>query len=119
MRRAGLEPLARVFRIYSAAEVQSAGIRGERGAGGGFIARAEHDDVAARQGVAPVKFRERRGGFFGDEVGAQAVAAERAADDLLHLAFMQVYARTKHGGKVKTKARSSKPKVGVANAYCF
>ena len=82
----------------------------ERGAGLGFVARAEHDDVAAEKPVAPVKFGEPRGGFLGDKIRAQAGVAERAADDLLHFAFMQVNARTKHAFKLKRKAERGKRK---------
>ena len=35
---------------------------------------------------------------FGNEISAQAGVAQRAADDLLYPAFMQVNTRTKHDG---------------------
>jgi hypothetical protein len=41
----------------------------------------------------------------------RAGIAERAADDLLHFAFMQVNARTEHGRKLKFHGRSSKSQV--------
>jgi hypothetical protein len=76
--------------------MESAGIRRQRGAGLGFVAGTELDDVTTAQIVAPVKFGEPRGGLHGDKIGARAGVAERAADDLLYLAFMQVNARSKH-----------------------
>ena len=57
VRRAGVQPAARILSVDAAADVQSAGKRRQRRARLGFVAGAEHDDVAAGQSVAPVKFR--------------------------------------------------------------
>jgi len=63
-----------------------------------FVSSTEHDDVPAFQFIATIKFGEPRSGPVGDEVGAQLPGrvTQRAADNLLHLAFMQVNAGTKH-----------------------
>src|SRR5690242_10217440 len=104
MRRSGIQPVAGVLRIHAAAEVESAGKCGQRGARFGFIAGAELDDVTAKQAVAPVKFREPRGGFLGDKIGASAGVTQCAANDLLYFAFMQVNARTKHDVRLDSRA---------------
>ena len=98
VRSTGLQPARGVVEIHAAAEVQTTGIRRQCRPRRRVIARAELNDMAAFQAVAPVEFGEPRGGFFGDKIRAQTRAAftERAADDLLHLAFMQINAGTKH-----------------------
>jgi hypothetical protein len=70
--------------------------------------------VAAGQAGALVKFREPRGGAVGDKVRAQAGIAERAADDLLHFAFMQVNARTEHAPKLNSISRKFKRNHGLS-----
>ena len=102
MRRTGVEPAARVFRIDPAADLQSAGKGRERRERLRFIARTQHDDVAAGQPVALVKFGKPRGRLLRDKIRAQAAGiAQRAPDDLLHFAFMQINARTEHAPKLK------------------
>ena len=97
-------------RVHAAADVEAAGKRGECGAGFGFVAGAEHNDVAAGQLVAPVKFGKPGGGFLGDKIRAQAGVAKRAADDLLHFAFVQINAGTKHGVRLDSGGQTSKTK---------
>jgi hypothetical protein len=64
--------------------------------------------MATGQAVAFVKFGEPRGGFIGDKIRAQFGVAERATDDLLHFAFMQVNAGTKHGFRLDSRDGSAK-----------
>jgi ankyrin repeat protein len=71
--------------------------------------------VAAVEAVAFVKLREPCRRLGRDKIRAQAGLAERAADDLLHFAFMQVNAGTKHESKLKRKVESGKRKLLLAN----
>jgi hypothetical protein len=52
--------------------------------------------VAAEKSVAFVELREPRRRFFRDKIRAQAGITQRAADDLLYFALMEVNAWTKH-----------------------
>jgi hypothetical protein len=94
--------------IHAAADLESAGIGGECGTGGGFIPGPEHDDVAAGETVFPIQLGEPFGGTGGDKIRAQAGIAKRAADDLLHFTFMEVNARSKHGGKLDSRGTGAK-----------
>ena len=75
---------------------------GEGGSGRVLVAGAELDHMAAAEGVCPVARGEPVGALLGDEVGAQAgaVIGEGAANDLLHLAVVEVDAGPEpgHGG---------------------
>ena len=51
--------------------------------------------MTAGQIVAFIEISEPGSGAIRDEIGAQTTLAERAAHDLLHFAFMQIYARPK------------------------
>ena len=102
MRRARLQPGLGVGLIDAAAELQPAGIRGQGLAGGGFIPRTELDDVTASQPVAPIQFGKPRRRFFRHKVCARpADVLQRTADDLLHLAFVKVNARSKHAARLR------------------
>ncbi len=83
--------------VDAPADLQPVGKRFQRLPGRDAVAGPEHDDVAAAQVVAAIELREPRRRALRDEVGFQAGVAERAADDLLHLAFVQVNAGTEHG----------------------
>ncbi len=101
VRGSGLQPLGRVLQVDAAADLQSAGKRRQRRAGLGLVVRAEHDHVAAVEMVAPVEFRKVGRAVIGDEIGPRSTLAQRAADDLLHLAFMEVDAGPEHGIKAR------------------
>src|SRR5436190_21208478 len=96
MRCAFVEPLPGVVSLDAAPDVHAAGEGFECGTCGGFVSWPEHNDVTAFESVAAVQFRVPFRGPFGDEVGAQLSDAECAADNLLHFAFMEIDARTKH-----------------------
>jgi hypothetical protein len=98
VRRAGVEPAARILRIDPAADLQSAWKRGERRARLRFIARTERDDVAAGQPVALVKFSEPACRFLRDKIRVRrrGIVTQCAADDLDDFAFVQIYAGPKH-----------------------
>src|SRR5688572_33365236 len=83
--------------------MQSTGVGLERFTRRHLVTRPKHDDVSAPQPVALVEFGKPRRGLLSDEVRAQAagVVTQRAADDLLHPAFMQVDTRTKHAGEFR------------------
>ena len=102
MRRAGVQPALGVLEVHAAAEMQSAGKRGQRFGRGCLVARSQLDDMAALQPIPSIQFREPGRGTLGHKIRAQprAVIAQTAADDLLDLAFMQVDARTKHAANV-------------------
>lgn len=119
VRRAGVEPAAGVVEVHTAAEVQAAGKGRERRTRRFFVASTKLDDVPARELVALVEFREPRRGPFAHEVGAQARPAvlQRAADDLLHLAFVQVNAGTEHARSLKLQAPSSKLQAAKARRH--
>src|ERR1700722_12793812 len=98
VRSTGDEPVSGVFQFYAAAHLQTTRPSRQRLARRRIVARSEHDDVAAAQAIASIKFGEPAAGTFGDKVGAQIrrLAGEAAADNLFDLAFMQVDARTEH-----------------------
>ena len=98
MRSARVQPCARVVEVDPAADLQAAGISPQRRSRFSLVARAEHDDVPALQAVALVQLGVPGGRPIGDKVRLQPsrLGPERAADDLLHFALMQVNARTKH-----------------------
>ena len=70
----------------------------KRGAGRVLVAGPEHDDVPASQAVAAVKFGEPGGWDVRrrNSSATRPVVVERSADNLLHLAFMQINAGTEH-----------------------
>jgi hypothetical protein len=76
--------------------MQPAGKSAQRRSGRRFVARAQLDDMPAHQTIAAVKIREPGRWPFRNEISAQAGITERAADDLLHFAVMQIYAGSKH-----------------------
>lgn len=89
-----LHPLPRVGVVDPASDLQAAG-PGSEGLGGGLVVLgAQHDDVPAPQVVVPVQAGEVARGLQRDMVGPQRVrrAVQSPADNLLHLARMQVYA---------------------------
>jgi len=95
VRRARHQPTARVLRVNATAQVQSAWIGRQRRAAAVSLPGPSWmtcPPVRRRAGKVP----QTRRGFFGDKIGAQTGVAERAADDLLYFAFMQVNARSKH-----------------------
>jgi hypothetical protein len=103
---AGLEVFGGVIDVHAAAELEAAGISAECFEGGLFVARAEHDDVTATKGVAPIEFGEPARGLLGNKIRAEGLSVEAAADDLLHATFMEVDARSKHSGpKIKKNGR--------------
>jgi hypothetical protein len=102
VRRAGLQPTARVAGIDPAADLKSTRKCGQRGAGFGLVAGTELDDVAARKAVAPVKSGKPRRRAVGNEICPHTRTTQRAADNLLHFAFMQVNAGTKHVSKLNS-----------------
>src|SRR5262249_49659385 len=79
------------------------------------ISRAKHNDMSTLQPVPPVKRRIPRHRMLRNVVRPQTCGfrSQSAAHDLLHLPFMQIYAGTKHGRKIRSKVRSLKPKVGA------
>lgn len=95
---AGVEPLFGIGNIDSAADLEAAGPRGKGFAGGGVVAGAEHDHVAAAEVVLAVEFGEPGGGAFGNEVRVEARAGvgESAADDLFDASFVKIDAGPKH-----------------------
>lgn len=118
LRSARVEIRTGVLNRNAATDLKSAGISFERGARGGFIARSEHDDMAAFEAVAFVKLGIPRGGTCRDEVDAQSggIVAERAADDLLHLAFVEVNAGAEHVFALLRGRRRSRRIRGVSYA---
>ena len=113
MAGAGGEPVGGVVGGDAAAEVESAGVGGEGGAGGVVVAGAELDDVSAGEIVGAVAGGEGGGGLVGDEVFAQAgaVVAEGAADDLFYFAVVEIDAgpEARHGARSGTsRGRGSK-----------
>ena len=99
MAGAGVEPGGGIAFTDATAELQAAGPCGECLAGGGFISGAEFDDVAAGEVVFAKTSGEPFGRMFGDKIlgGAGTVVAEGAADDLFHLALVEVDARAESG----------------------
>jgi hypothetical protein len=117
VRRPSLEPAAGVLGVDAATQLQSARVGRQRGPGFGLVARAKLNDVAAAEPIAPVLIGKPGGRLFGNKIGAQALTAEGAPDDLLYFAFMQVNARTKHAGKLEAGGPSSKSKVRAATLH--
>jgi hypothetical protein len=58
--------------------------------------------VASKKTITLVKFREPCSRLRGNKIRAQAGIAQRAADDLLYFAFMEVNAWTKHPPKLNS-----------------
>ena len=98
MRRAGFEPLAGVVDGHAATQMHSARESRKRRFGRLVVAVAKLDDMASAQAVLTIQVRKPGGGLLGDEVGLQTVVvvSQRPTDDLLHLAFVQIDAGTKH-----------------------
>jgi len=99
----GGEPCGGVFRVDAAAELEAARPCGEGSAGRGFIALAEHDDVAACEVVLPVEIRVEFRWVIADEIRGWggAIVLERATDDLFDAAVVEVDAGSEagHGGR--------------------
>ena len=109
MRSARVEIALRIVQMDSTANLQAIGICRQRLARCRFIARSEHDDVSTAQSIALVKFSEPRGGLIGDKVCAQRyrIITERAADDLLYFALVQIDAWPEHGTNLAVRPRPS------------
>jgi hypothetical protein len=99
MRGAVIQERRGVSQVDSAADLQAAGKGLQRRPRGGLIPRTEHDHMAAGEAVTPVELGEPGARPFRDKIRAnlRGIVTQRAADDLLDLAFVQVDARTKHG----------------------
>src|SRR5579863_952362 len=98
MRGAVLEKPGGIARIDAPADLQPARISPEGRAARLLVAGPQHDDMAAFESIASIQFRIISAGSVRDKVRAQIRrgGAQRAADDLFHLAFMQVEAGTEH-----------------------
>ena len=118
MGSAGGEPCVGVFCVDAAAELEAAGPCGEGGAGRGFIAFAEHDDVTAGEVIVPVEFRVEFGRLIADEIGGWggAIVLEGAADDLFDAAVVEVDAGSEagHGGWYRVWPGNLSVQTGVA-----
>ncbi|KDN65388.1 hypothetical protein CSUB01_05778 [Colletotrichum sublineola] len=93
--RPGLDPLPRVLVVDASPDLQPARPRLERFPGRLRVAGAQHDDMGPGEAVVPVQPRKVSRRVCRDEVGLELRrrAVERAADNLLHLPGVQVYAR--------------------------
>ena len=102
VRGTDIKPCAGVVEIHAAAELQSAGIRAERGAGLSLAAGAEQDDVTAGESVAFVEFGKPTRGPVGNKICAEQPGrvVQAAADDLLDAALMKINARTEHDARL-------------------
>src|SRR3954462_14429915 len=102
MRGAVGEVAGGIVQIDAAADMQAAGIGIQGSPRGWLIAGTEHDYVSPLQTIAPVEFCVVGAGPVRYKVCAQGggPAVQRAADNLLHFAIMQIDTRTKHGFKV-------------------
>lgn len=99
MGSAGCEPCGSVFLVDAAAELEAAGPCSEGGAGRGFIAFAEHDDVTAGEVVVPVEFRVEFSRLIADKIGrgGRAIVPEGSSDDLFDAAVVEVDAGSEAG----------------------
>lgn len=95
---AGVEVALGIVEVYSAAELEPARVGAEGFERGGFVARAEHDDVTAAELVGFVEIGEPGAGFLGNEIGAELVGIQAAADNLFHATFVEVDTGPKHAG---------------------
>src|SRR5262245_45525360 len=102
MRSARFEVARRVLGADPATYLQTAGIRAQCFSRRGFVARAQHDDMATAETIVLVKFCKPSGGPISDEVGAHpcVFVTKCAADDLLYFALMQIDARPEHALKL-------------------
>jgi thiazole synthase len=115
-----------IIEIDATANLEAAGKGAKGSAGGVLVAGAEHDDMAAFESVLAVEFGVIDAGAVRDEIGAWSGGiGERAADDLFHLAFVEINAGAEHqtmitgtGRTVEGHARGStrRGKGGYAEA---
>lgn len=97
---AGGDPVRGVGVVDAAADLQAAGPLGQGLAGGVGVPGAEHYDVGAAEAVIAVEGGEVGGRVRRDKIcleGARGLVVEGAADDLLDLARVQVYAGAEDG----------------------
>src|SRR5690606_23542705 len=93
MTGAGVEPVHGMFRRHAAAILHAARPGAERRFRGLAVARSKRDDVTARQAILAIQAREfvrRERAAMIDLQLAFLSLAQGAADDLHHLAFMEI-----------------------------
>ena len=93
MRSAPVQPETGIIGGYPSADLQASRPGGKRFGSGCFVAGAQHDDMTARQVVIPVEPGIPGGRLIGGKVGLQKtglLVTEGGADNLLHLAVMEI-----------------------------
>ena len=101
--------------------MQAARMSPQRGSCCSIIPRTEQDNVPAAQSVFPIKFCKPCGGFLRHKIRAQAGAAvaQRTADDLFYLAFVQVNTGPKHAAILIDTGAEAKPvRIRACRARC-
>ncbi len=102
----GIEPGTGIVGMDTAAVLEAAGPGAEGLVGGGFVAGAEGDDMAALELVLAIELGEPGWGLIGFEAGADALTGigEGTTHDLDDASTAEIDAGSEHGVKLRGRA---------------